>query len=156
CSLWTAPRNGRLTSIEEATMQRRILLAEDSEGTFLELKKLLESDDQIHIDTITDGKAALQALTEQNYSVFLTDPGAPSLGGMELIEEIQKRTIPVSVIVMTSHGSVDDAVQAMRLGAYDFISKPIDLRHLRLVVQRVLRERKLVDEVAYLREQLQN
>jgi len=137
-------------------MQRRILLAEDQENTFVELKKLLESDAQIHVDTIGDGHAALQALAEQNYSVYLTDLMMPGFGGMEFMEELQKRNLPVAVIVMTSHASIDEAVQAMRLGAYDFITKPIDLRHLRLVVQRVLRERRLVDEVTYLREQLQN
>ncbi len=137
-------------------MQRRILIAENDETTLTDLKTLLELDAQVHVDALQDGKAALQALTDQNYSIFLTDLLRPGLGGMELIEEIQKRGLPVAVIVMTSHASIDDAVQAMRLGAHDFITKPIDLRHLRMVVQRVLRERQLVDEVAYLREQLQS
>ncbi|HYT90332.1 MAG TPA: sigma-54 dependent transcriptional regulator, partial [Gemmataceae bacterium] len=56
----------------------------------------------------------------------------------------------------TGHGSIDQAVQAMRLGAYDFFTKPIDPDHLRLVVQRALRERSLQDEVLYLREQMHN
>jgi DNA-binding NtrC family response regulator len=60
------------------------------------------------------------------------------------------------VIVMTGFGSLDEAVQAMRLGAYDFLTKPVDVNHLRLVVQRALRERTMQDEVVYLREQLQN
>jgi DNA-binding NtrC family response regulator len=75
---------------------------------------------------------------------------------MKLIEEIQRRALPVTVIVMTGHGSIDQAVQSMRLGAYDFLTRPIDLQHVRLVVQRVLRERRLQDEVTYLREQLQS
>src|SRR5262249_33517667 len=56
----------------------------------------------------------------------------------------------------TGHGSIDEAVHAMRLGAYDFITKPVDLEHLRLVVQRALRERGLQDELLLLREQVQN
>ena len=56
---------------------------------------------------------------------------------------------------MTSDGSIDQAVQAMRLGAYDFLAKPIDQQHLRLVVKRVLRERRLQDEVVYLRDRLE-
>ncbi len=137
-------------------MQRRILLAKDHEQTYLALQHLFQSDVNIHVDTVSDGSAALRALTEQNYSIFLTDLMMPGFKGMEFIEEIQKRNTATTVIVMTSHGSLDEAVQAMRLGAYDFIAKPIDLQHLRLVVQRVLRERRLVDEVASLREQLQN
>src|SRR5438045_1734662 len=80
----------------------------------------------------------------------------PHLDGLQLIEEVEKRRIPGTVSVTTGHGSIDEAVQAMRLGAYDFITKPIDFQHLRLVVQRALRERTLQDEVAYLREQLQS
>ena len=80
----------------------------------------------------------------------------PGMDGMELIEEVQKRRLPVTVIVTTGHGSIDEAVQAMRMGAYDFLTKPIDLDHLRLVVERALRERQLQDEVAILRQQLQN
>ena len=137
-------------------MHRRILLAEDGDRTFQDLKKLLESDAQIHVDAIHNGKAALQALTEHQYSIFLTDMVMPGLGGMELIEEIQKRNLPVAVIVMTNHASIDEAVQTMRLGAYDILTKPIDPRHLRMVVQRVLRERRQVDELSALREQLQS
>ena len=135
-------------------MQRRILIAQDEEQTHLALKQLLESDPHIQVDSVGDGPAALKALTELNYSIFLTDLMAPDLGGMELVEEIQRRNIPVTFIVMTSHCSIDQAVQAMRLGAYDFLTKPIDMRHVRMVVQRVLRERRLQDEVANLRDQL--
>jgi DNA-binding NtrC family response regulator len=137
-------------------MFRRILLAEDHEQTHVALKEMLESDSDIHVDTVGDGPSALETLSAHKYSIFLTDLAMPGLGGMELVEEIQKRNVPVALIVMTSHGSIDQAVQAMRLGAYDFLTKPVDLRRLRLVVQRVLRERRLVDEVTALRDQLQN
>ena len=97
-----------------------------------------------------DLASALRALSEQNYSIFLMDLMMPQLGGMALMEEIQKRNFPVTVIVMTGQGSIDQAVQAMRLGAYDILTKPVDLQHVRLVVQRVLRERRMQDEVFFL------
>src|SRR5262245_9975552 len=136
-------------------MQRRILVA-DSDSTCQVLRKLAADDGDLHIDDIGDGNAALQALSEQNYSIFLMDLMMASLGGVRLMEEIQKRNLPVTVIVMTGPSSIDQAVQVMRLGAYDILTKPVDGHHLRLVVQRVLRERRLHDEVASLREQLQN
>ena len=80
----------------------------------------------------------------------------PRLDGMKLIERIQERKLPVTVVVMTGYGSIDRAVQAVRMGAYDFMSKPVDPEHLRLVVERILRERTLQDEVLQLREQLQD
>jgi DNA-binding NtrC family response regulator len=80
----------------------------------------------------------------------------PRIDGMQLIEEVQRRRLPVTVIVTTGFGDVDKAVQAMRLGAYHFLTKPIDFQHLGLVVERALRERTLQDEVAFLREELQD
>ncbi len=136
-------------------MQRRILVA-DSDSTCQTLKKLAEEDPAIQVDDITDGAEALLALGEQNYSVFLMDLMMPGMDGPHVMEEIHKKNLPVTVIVLTGPKSIDQAVQAMRLGAYDILSKPVDGHHLRLVVQRVLRERRLQDEVAALREQLQD
>jgi DNA-binding NtrC family response regulator len=143
-------------SKEAAPMQRRILIAEDNELTRQQLKELLEQDSKVIVETTGDGLEALEALIERNYSIVITDLKMPHLSGMQLIEEVQNRRLPVTVIVTTGFGSIDEAVQAMRLGAYDFLTKPIEIQHLRLVVQRALRERTLQDEVANLREQLQN
>ncbi|HZZ77450.1 MAG TPA: sigma-54 dependent transcriptional regulator [Gemmataceae bacterium] len=136
-------------------MQRRILVA-DGDSTCTALKKLMGAEPDLHVDEISDGEGALHALGAHNYSIFLMDLMMPSVGGLGLMEEIQKRNIPVTVIVMTGQGTIGQAVQAMRLGAYDILTKPIDAHHLRMVVQRVLRERRLQDEVASLREQLQS
>jgi DNA-binding NtrC family response regulator len=137
-------------------MQRRLLIAEDNELTRQQLKQLLEADEKIQVDTTGDGAEALQKLIEHNYSIVITDLKMPQFSGMQLIEEVQKRRLPVTVIVTTGFGGIGEAVQAMRYGAYDFLTKPIEIQHLRLVVQRALRERTLLDEVASLHEQLQN
>ncbi len=137
-------------------MQRRILVVEDDEQTRHQLQTLLESDSNLKVDATGDGVTALKMLGDHNYSVLLLDLRLPGrLDGMHLIEELQKQRLPVTVIVTTGHGGIDDAVRAMRLGAYDFLSKPMDFDHLLLVVRRALAERTLKDEVANLREQLQ-
>jgi DNA-binding NtrC family response regulator len=135
--------------------QRRLLIADDNDANRHQLKQLVETE-FLQVDTAADGAQALQALTANNYSVVITDLRMPRVSGMKMIEEVQKQRLPVTVIVMTAHGSLDEAVQAMRLGAYDFLTKPVDAPALRLVVQRALRERALQDEVVYLREQLQD
>ncbi len=145
----------RLTFLEALPMRRRILVVEDDEITRQSLQKLLALDAELQVDATGDGTHALQILGDASYSVVITDLRMPRLDGMRLIEEVQKRRLPVTVIVTTGHGSVDDAVQAMRLGAYDFLAKPIDYDHLQLVVRRALAERTLQDEVVLLREQLQ-
>jgi DNA-binding NtrC family response regulator len=141
---------------EIAFMQRRILIADDNEDTRNSLKQLLETDHKVQVDTSADGSDALKVLGGQNYSIILTDLRMPRLDGLQLIEAVQKQRIPVTVIVMTGHANIDNAVQAMRLGAYEFITKPVAPDRLSLVVGRALRERQLLDEVVYLREQLED
>src|SRR5262249_9645279 len=79
----------------------------------------------------------------------------PRVDGLQLLEEVQKRRPPADVIITTGFGTIEQTVQAMRMGAVDFLTKPINLEHLRLVIQRALRERGLQDEVTELREELQ-
>jgi DNA-binding NtrC family response regulator len=134
----------------------RVLIADDCETTRRQFRFLLEEGGAFAVDAVADGRAALEALTAQPYSLFLTDLRMPQLDGLQLVAEVHRHKIPVTVIVLTGHGSIDQAVQAMRLGAYDFLAKPVDLDHLRVVLDRALRERRLNDEVATLREQLRS
>jgi DNA-binding NtrC family response regulator len=135
---------------------RRILVVEDNQLARRQLQQLLQVDPGLSVEVAGDGEDALRRLSEQDYSIVITDLRMPGCDGLELIGQIQERRLPVTVIVTTAFGSIDDAVQAIRLGAYDFLTKPINLDNLRLVVQRALRERTLQDEVAYLRGRLQS
>jgi DNA-binding NtrC family response regulator len=151
-------KNGGPKTVAEDSVPgpRRILVVEDNELARKQLQQLLQSDPNLRIETTDDGNKALRELVEHDYSIVITDLLMPRLDGMQLIKEVQQRNLPVTVIVMTAHGSIDSAVQAIRSGAYDFLTKPIDVDNLRLVVQRALRERALQDEVAQLRARLQN
>jgi DNA-binding NtrC family response regulator len=133
---------------------RRILVVEDNEDTRQSFQQLLELALGVEVDLARDGNQALALLLKQPYSIMITDLRMPKLDGMKLIEEIQTRRLPVTVIVTTGHGSIDEAVQAMRMGAYDFLTKPPDPQHLCLLVERALRERTLQDELAALRAQI--
>jgi DNA-binding NtrC family response regulator len=134
--------------------KRRILIVEDNETARKQMQVFLESDSDLAVDTAANGSDALKALTERPYSVVVTDLKMPRVDGLQLLEEVQKLRLPADVIITTGFGTIDHAVQAMRLGAADFLTKPIKLEHLRLVVQRSLRERALQDEVVALREKL--
>src|SRR5262245_27867481 len=132
---------------------RHILVVEDNELARRQLQQLLQTDPQLRVETTGDGEDALHKLAERDYSIVITDLRMPRCDGMDLIREVQQRRLPVTVIVTTGHGSIGDAVQAIRMGAYDFLTKPIDIDNLRMVVQRALRERTLQDEIAHLRAQ---
>lgn len=101
------------------------------------------------------GEAALALLEEQPAHVILTDMVMPSMSGLEFLEKVKKLLPRTEVAVMTGHGSVETAVQAMKLGAYDYISKPFSpLEELRLFLRRMADKIRLVEENQFLRERV--
>lgn len=141
--------------VADPVPRRRVLIVDDNETTCKQLESLLRTNPTLTVSYRTDSREALADLERTDYSVVLTDLRMPSLDGMDLLREIQQRKLAATVIVTTGHGSIDEAVQAIRLGAYDFLPKPVDVEHLRFVLDRALRERALQDEVLALRERLQ-
>ncbi|MGB9086586.1 MAG: sigma-54 dependent transcriptional regulator [Terriglobales bacterium] len=124
---------------DEQTIRRRCITVGESLGFFC-----LEAE---------SGNAALALLEEQSVHMVLTDMVMPRMTGLEFLEQV-KRTYPrIEVAVMTGHGSVETAVQAMKLGAYDYIAKPFSpLDELRLFLRRMADKVRLVEENLYLRE----
>jgi len=145
----------RMSDIATPALNQRILVVEDLEDARATLCELLETALGLQVDAAEDGARGIEMLGRNSYSLVVTDLQMPKLGGMKLLEHIQAKKIPVTVIVTTGHGSIKDAVAAMQFGAYDFLTKPADPDKLCLLVQRALKERALQDEVASLRAQLQ-
>ena len=101
------------------------------------------------------GESALALLEEQPAHVILTDLVMPNMSGLEFLEKVKKMLPRTEVAVMTGHGSVETAVQAMKLGAYDYISKPFSpLEELRLFLRRMAEKIRLVEENQFLRERM--
>ncbi|QEL16467.1 sigma-54-dependent transcriptional regulator [Limnoglobus roseus] len=138
-----------------ANVPQSILVAEDLSDARDSLQQLLHLSLNLDVDVAADGAIALEMLRKKSYSVLITDLRMPKKSGLDLIQAIQDERLPVTCIVTTGHGDVQDAVQAMRLGAYDFLTKGYNPQHLLLLVQRALSERALRDEVIALRSQLQ-
>ena len=101
------------------------------------------------------GEAALALLEDQPAHMILTDMVMPSMSGLEFLEKVKKLFPRTEVAVMTGHGSIETAVQAMKLGAYDYISKPFSpLEELRLFLRRMAEKIRLVDENQFLRDRV--
>ncbi len=139
-----------------APSTQRLLAVDDLADARHSLQHLLKLSLGLEVDVAEDGAQALAMLQERPYSVVIADLRMPRLDGMKMIEQINARNIPVTMIVTTGNGGVSDAVQAMRLGAYDFLTKPVDPQRLCLLIQRALRERALLDELTALRQQTQD
>jgi DNA-binding NtrC family response regulator len=138
----------------EPEKPRRVLIVDDDAEAARDLQRLLRGEPGLDVAAVTDPAAALETLAAAPYSVVLTDLRMPGMDGLELVREVQRRRLLATVIVMTGYGGVEEAVRAVRLGAYDFLQKPVSVPNLRLVLQRALRERSLQDELQRLREQL--
>src|SRR5208282_5301597 len=101
------------------------------------------------------GETALALLEEQPAQMILTDMVMPNMSGLEFLEKVKRMFPRTEVALMTGHGSVETAVQAMKLGAYDYITKPFTpLEELRLFLRRMAEKVQLVDENRFLRERV--
>jgi len=118
---------------------RRVLVVEDLEDTRESLQELLQLALRLEVDAAEDGVRALEMLAERPYGLVITDLRMPRANGMRVLREVREKRMPCPVIVVTGHGSVKEAVEAMRLGAYDFLTKPLDPQRLVVLVERALR-----------------
>jgi two-component system response regulator FlrC len=125
----------------------RILVADDEAGLREFITDTLELDDHTVV-AAKDGKEAAKILDERGFDLVLTDLKMPGLDGMGLLRKVRAEQPEVEVIVMTAHGTVDNAVEAMKLGAFEYLQKPISgPDELRLLVARAVERRGLKDRV---------
>lgn len=115
----------------------RILIVEDEPNVRLVFRTALESNDYT-LSTAQDGETALRWLKQTPVDLVLLDLQMPVMGGMEFLRKLRGEGNGVPVVIITAHGSVPDAVNAMKLGAVDFLSKPLTPEALRKVVADVL------------------
>src|SRR5687767_8623429 len=102
----------------------RILIADDEPGLREFLRDALESDGHT-VDEAADGEKAAALLDDRGYDLLLTDLKMPGRTGMDLVRKLRAEQPETQVIVLTAHATVDSAVEAMRLGAFDYLRKPI-------------------------------
>jgi DNA-binding NtrC family response regulator len=133
----------------------RILLVEDKESLAQMLREALESSGY-SVEVCSSGNEAIRRVQNGTpYSLVLTDLRLPGRDGIEVLREVKKQEPECPVIVMTGFGTIENAVEAMKLGAFDFLQKPVDLDHLMLLVGRCQEHRQLVLENVLLKEELQ-
>jgi DNA-binding NtrC family response regulator len=128
----------------------RVLVVEDQaavRGLVVEVMR----DEGHAVDAVESGEEALRRLERELYDVVLLDLALPGLGGMEVLAAGRSLQTDAQFVMMTGHGSVASAVEALRLGAFDYLSKPVDVDELALVVERAFRQTELRRELARLR-----
>jgi DNA-binding NtrC family response regulator len=127
-------------------MKRTLLVVDDELDMLQLLKRSLEPDLNCRVETASSGEMALHALAEKTFDLVLADIKMPGMDGLQLLELIKKDIPDLTVVMITAYGHIEMAVEAMKRGAYDFITKPFDHEALVLRIEKALERSSLLRE----------
>lgn len=134
-------------------MPYRILVVDDEES-IREFLEIMLKRDGYQVTTANNGAQALEHYKKTNFDLIITDIQMPQVSGMELLEQVKDRDPDVVVVMITAFGSTESAVEAMKKGAYDYITKPFKIDEIKLTLQKALEKRSLVTENVQLKREL--
>ena len=141
--------------MENTTMKERYtILVVDDEKVIRDGCSLILKPEGYRVATAENGQQALDILSQEPVHVVLCDLKMPVMGALEVLEKMGVQYPEIPVIIITGHGTVDDAVECMKKGAYDFVTKPFRLEHLTLCVRRALEKQHLARQARELEEEL--
>ena len=130
-----------------------ILVIDDEKSIRNTLKEILEYED-FKVDLAAEGPEALEMLEKKDYDVVLCDIKMPKMDGIEVLERIHGGTHNTQVIMISGHGNIDTAVDAIKKGAFDFIEKPLDLNRLMITIRNAMDKSNLITETKVLRKKV--
>jgi two-component system nitrogen regulation response regulator NtrX len=133
--------------------KEKILIVDDEASIRSSLKGILE-DEGFLVKTAAAGEDGLEMLKSQNVDLVLLDIWLPRMSGLDVLKRIKSAEESPQVVMISGHGTIETAVQATKLGAHDFLEKPLSLEKVILTVRNALRQKKLEDENIQLREKL--
>ncbi|UCF95723.1 MAG: sigma-54-dependent Fis family transcriptional regulator [Desulfobacterales bacterium] len=134
-------------------MQPKILVVDD-EASHRQMLAAVLSAEGYEIESAEDGRTAIAEVEKRFYDLILMDIRMSGVGGIEALKKIKQISPGIPIIIMTAYASVSTAVDALKSGAYDYLTKPLDIEELKILVSKALRYRQLEQENIYLKERL--
>ena len=134
-------------------MKAHVLVVDDERSIRDSLKTVLQ-EEGYQAKTASDGKEALNLLHREDFDILITDLKMPEMDGLELTKKCLQAYPKTAVMIITAYGSLDSAIQALRLGAQDYILKPFDFDDVLLKVQRIIRQKEILLENKLLRREI--
>jgi two-component system nitrogen regulation response regulator GlnG len=135
-------------------MSARILVADDEDSLRWVLEKGLRQAGY-EVTGVKDGAAAIRAVEDEPFDLIFLDVRMPGMDGLTTLGKMRERKPDTCVVVMTAHGTMETAIQAMQRGAYDYLTKPFDIDEVLLLAQRALEAGRLTQEDARLKTGMQ-
>ncbi|MFQ6079752.1 MAG: sigma-54-dependent transcriptional regulator, partial [Thermodesulfobacteriota bacterium] len=135
-------------------MKKEKILVVDDEASHRTMLRAVLSSEGYQIFEADDGKTAIQAVEKEFYDLILMDVRMTELDGIEALQEIKKISPAIPIIIMTAYGSVKTAVDALKSGAHDYLTKPLDIEELKILITKALDYHRLKEENIFLRERL--
>ena len=131
---------------------KRILVVDDEQNIRMMLKRVL-SGSGYEVEEAANGEEALKKIDHGRYEAMLVDLKMPKMNGLQMISKIKENNILIPIVMMSAYGSIPDAVEAMKLGARDYLVKPFDLDELKIILHRIIRQDELFKENQYYKEE---
>ncbi|HNR65335.1 MAG TPA: sigma-54 dependent transcriptional regulator [Atribacterota bacterium] len=130
----------------------KIMVVDDEQSIRIMLRRVL-SDWQYEVNEAKNGTEALNKMNKEKYTAILLDLRMPEMNGLQVIEKMVEMDINTPVIMMSAYGTVPEAVEAIKLGAMDYLVKPFDLDELKMTLERIIRQDEIKNENQYFREE---
>src|SRR6266550_4289274 len=134
-------------------VSERVLIVEDDPATRVGLTELVGAWG-FHTDQAANGEEAMEKITSFRPAIIVSDLVMPRMGGLELLRALKDQLSDITLILLTAQGTVDSAVEAIKEGAYDYLSKPVDPQRLQILLQKAVERQDTLREVRALRRQL--
>ncbi|MDI1354612.1 MAG: sigma-54 dependent transcriptional regulator [bacterium] len=131
----------------------KILVIDDEKAIRRSIKEILEFEKH-SVEEAEDGQMGLNMALRNNYDIILSDIKMPKLDGIELLQKLNESEVTAAIIMMSGHGTIETAVDAVKSGAYDYLAKPIDLNRLLVSVRNALEKTELVTETKILKKKI--
>ena len=135
------------------TIDMRILIIDDERAIRSTLKGIFEDEDYL-ADTAEDGAIALEMVAKEHYDVIFSDIKMPNLDGTEFLAKIEEMGIDTPVVMISGHADIETAVECIKLGAFDFIQKPLDLNRILITVKNATDKATLVSQTKILKKKV--
>ncbi|MBT4484708.1 MAG: sigma-54-dependent Fis family transcriptional regulator, partial [Candidatus Latescibacteria bacterium] len=135
-------------------MSQKILIVDDEKKIRMILSQIL-SDEGYTVKAVNSGEEALSNVDSYDPALILMDQNMPGMDGIETLVYIKEKNPSITIIILTAYGSIPLAVEAMKKGAYDYLTKPFDNDELLIVIRRALEHNRLTEEIRELKKQLE-